>query len=522
MGWFDKKADQSGIAQWTRQPGELARRIEAKDVTAGFLKVRKPFIVQDGVRALLMTRGRLVGTLPSGQHDVDGPFKQVLNLLSGEGPTVLLLVDEGDITLDTMVKGLSSREGIAGEARVRITLALGWPEMFYRNLMKDRVAYAENELVAQFLPELRDGLQAFIGTHKIDDLFNNAALRDQAALSLKNRLSGSLSRMGFGLVGLNFVEMISPDYQAQIQKAAAHELDIRSKGVDKSKREVDLEVHKHTQEHRAATADATLKADDSVRHSQHESRLKDTLRSHEQQATDKQLADQRLADEQSRARQRAMGDVEHRIDVDSITRDHARDQTHKDAQSASSLRGIDRQDQRSDLELAKQAQDMALDSYEKYKAAKARATRDGGLAEADVLAAKMAAVRGAATSEMLALGLGDKSALLELERINAQKHLTREQAMLEIEKLKGDARVSDAVANQLKERLNEKSTDGRDVRDTLERLIKDVLTSNAQVATARAAAHAPGSQTIVSGGGMGAPVVINPQGGRPDGSPGQT
>lgn len=509
MGLFDKKPEPGKLSVWTRQPGELARRIEAKAVAAGFLKARRPFTVQDGVRGLLMSQGRLIGELPSGTHDVDGPFRQLLNLLSGEGPTVLLLVDEGDITVDASVGGLTSREGIAAEATVRLTLGLAAPEVFYRNLLKDREAYALAELVEHLLPELRDAVQAFTGGQKIDELFNNAALRDQAAASLRNRLSGSLGRLGFEVIGLSVVELRSAAYQVQRDKAAALELDIRGKGVEKTRREVDLEVHEHTEEHRAAAARATIKTDDSVRQADHDARLKGTLRAHEQEDTAKRLADARLDGAQARNRDRQKDELEHVLEVQDRTAEQKRAQALKDAQAGAAKRGVEREVEGADLEQARAARDVALEGYEKYKAAKAKAEREAGLAEADVLAGKMAAVRGGSTAEMIALGLGDGSALLELERINAQKHMSLHQATLEIERLKADSRLSQAVADQLSERLAEKAADSKDVRDTLERILKETLATNAQVATARAAAQGPAGQTIVAGG-AGAPTVINP------------
>jgi len=85
MGWFSKTSD-----RWERKPDDIAVRIESSDVKSKW--GNKPFVVFDGTVALVFSKGRLLGQLASGQHDIDGRFR---SWLAGDAPTTLIIVDEG-------------------------------------------------------------------------------------------------------------------------------------------------------------------------------------------------------------------------------------------------------------------------------------------------------------------------------------------------------------------------------------------------------------------------------------------
>lgn len=164
MRWLNR----SKPTRWDREPGDIATRIEAKDVRQIF--VDRPFIVQEGTVALVFSKGAFVGRVEHGEHNIDGSLRK---WLVRDDPTVFIVVDEGDLTFEFTIAGLSSREHHEVEIALRLTLRIDQPEAFHRNLMRDRRRYTETDLRPWLEGELHEALLAFTSTLAVDDLYGN-------------------------------------------------------------------------------------------------------------------------------------------------------------------------------------------------------------------------------------------------------------------------------------------------------------------------------------------------------------
>ncbi|TVQ56375.1 MAG: SPFH domain-containing protein [Phycisphaerales bacterium] len=511
MGWFSRKSD-----RWERQPGDIATRIESQNVKRDF--INRPFVVYDGTVALVFTEGRLVGHLASGKHDIDGPFRK---WLAGDTPTTLVIVDDGDITVDFDITGLYSRENIQADAAVRVVFSLDRPEEFYRNVMKDRKQYAEEDLRTLLRSELFDALLAFTSTHPIDDLYGNPALRSQAEQQLRDRVGASLSRVGFSLVAVNVLRITSDQFDAHRGKQA----DVHMEGRDTDVEAARLEVMKKAREnladavrHRAVTK---TELQDAINQAVHELGLKDRLREDELAQLNARLEQDALDYEQQRTQSREMGAVEHELDVDSTKRDHERDQSGldvdtflaqqiKQAEAGEQLRDFERSGDEKDWELARKMRDDALEARKRKK-----------MTDVEIERERIESLSKADTSTKIALGLGDAETLLELERLEKQENMSPEQLLVLAaekseaaaaalaERFKAEGKMNDDLMEQLKRQLDMERQTNREHAGQLERVLNQALDKMGDVASARAKAGGPGDQTIVTGG-MGGPTVVNP------------
>jgi len=513
MGWFTKKTD-----RWERRPGELATRIEAEDVRRDFLN--KPFTVWDGTAALVFTDGVMVGRLASGKHDIDGPLR---SWLTGGQQTTLIIADDGDIASEFEIAGLSSREHHAVQAKVRAIVRVEDPPSLYRNLMKDRKSYLLGDLQAYLQPEIREALMAFTSTHSVEELYSNPSLRVQCEDRLRERTVPSLGRIGFALVAVTVADLVSPAYDAHRGRRA---------DADLESRRVDLTAERAAVIRRCReilAGDATSKAvteaerDDAIRQAMQELGLKDRLRGEELAQLEARIREDALDYDQRRTQTREGESQTHELGQDAQRRGHERDQSRLDGDARrgnevadgaahETLRDQERGGDEKDFDLARRMRDDAL-------AAKKRKELD----EVDVQRERIAAVSGTDTATKIALGLGDKEALLELERLERTKSLTPEQLLVLAaekspaaaaalaERFKSEGRMNEDLMDQLRRQLDAERQVNREHAGQLERVLNQALDKMGDVATARARAQGPAPTTII--GGAGRPVIIDPQSG---------
>ncbi|MCA9311729.1 MAG: hypothetical protein KDA21_11025 [Phycisphaerales bacterium] len=513
MGLFGKKP-----TTWERKAGDIASRIEAADVKRIWLN--RPFIVKDGTAAVMFSKGRLLGRVHSGEHDIDGILRRFFH---GEDPTTLVIIDDGEFPLDGAVDGLYSREQIALKATLRLNLVLADPEVFYRNTMRDRRSYTITDLHSHLRPELHDALLAFTSVHAIEDLYNNPGLRQQAEDAMQERLGTNLAALGFALVNINVLGITSPAYDAHRANMASAAMSGREAGLEGER----LAVLQRVREMKAgntrheATTDADLR--DAVNQAIHELGLKDRLRADELQKLQETLAQDFVDFKRERERGREGAELEHTTDLDATRRDHERRQAALDldafldarireAKSAQDRRDLERSGEAKDWDLVKQKRDDALDAMARLK----------GIKTAD-FAARADILKNADTATKIALGAGDASALLELDRLDKQAKMSPDQLLVLAaeaspdvaaalaEKFRADGRMNEELMDQLRRQLDAERTMNREHAMQLERVLNQALGQMGNVASTRAAAHGPGHQTVVAPGGLGGPTVINPQ-----------
>ncbi len=513
MGWFTKKSD-----QWERRPGEVAVRIGAEDVKRDFLN--KPFVVWDGTAALVFTDGVMVGRLAAGKHDIDGTLR---SWLTGGQQTTLIIADDGDIAAEFEITGLSSREHHAVQAKVRVIVRVEDPASLYRNLMKDRRSYLLEDLRAYLQPEIREALMAFTSTNSVEELYSNPSLRVQCEDRLRERTVPSLGRIGFALVAVTVADLISPAYDGHRAKRA--DADLESRRVDLTEERAAV-IRRYRE---ILAGDATSKAateserDNAIRQAMHDVGLKDRVRGEELAQLEARIREDAADYDQRRSQSRAAESQTHELGQDAQRRGHERDQSRHDGDARrgetvadgatrETLRDQERGGDEKDFDLARKMRDDAL-------AAKKRKELD----EVDVQRERIAAVSGTDTATKIALGLGDKEALLELERLERTKSMTPEQLLVLAaekspaaaaalaERFKAEGRMNEDLMDQLRRQIEAERQINAQHAGQLERVLNQALDKMGDVATARAKAQGPGSTTIIGGGGR--PVIIDPQSG---------
>lgn len=521
MGWFNKKPKPTD--QWRRQESEIAVRVEGSDVKRDC--VNRPFVVYDGTVALIFQQGRLLGKLSSGRHDIDGKLRR---WFVGDHPTVLVLTDDGDITLDVPVTGLYSQENIGVEASLRMTLTVSPPETFYLNVMKDRRKYTVDDLREHLRPEVHDALLAFTSTHPVHDLYSNPSLRQQAQSILQERIGSSLGRLGFSLVSLNVATFSSERYDDVRGQRADVQIENREALIESHRLQILQKVRENLagdKRHETLTKAELIEA---MHQASHELGLKDRLREDELARLSARLGQDAADFEQERTQQREGDRVEHELEMDADKRAHGREQGTLDVESfldrqikagqaQEELRDLERTGDEKDLDLAIKAREAALDARLRKKADDVEILR----ARSDVLA-------GADTATKIALGVGDAEKLLELERLEKQQQMSPEQllvlaaekseaaAMALAERFKAEGKMSDEMMEQLRQQIDRERQSNRESADRLERVLRESLAQMGRVATAKADSDGPGSQTIITGGSMGGPTVVNPKPHKPE------
>lgn len=512
MGWFDRKKP----TKWERKPGELASRIEADDVKTFWFQ--RPFIVQEGTAALMFSKGKLLGRVEPGEHDIDGVLRR---WFTGDSPTTLLMIDDGEFTVDCAIDGLYSREQIALSASVRFTAGLADAELFYLNTMRDRKSFTLDELRQHLRPELHDALLAMTSTCTMEELYNNPGLRQKAEATLQERLGVNLAALGFAVSAVNVMSVTSPMYDAHRGNMA---------GVAMSGKQTTLEAERLAVLKRAreiAAADAKDKEigetelRNAINQAKHELGIKDRLRADEVQKLNATLEQDMIDFKRQRERGREVAELDHTLDIDGTKRGHTREQAAldlgafldsriKEAQAGQTLRDLSRSGEEKDWELNVKKRDAALDALARLKGIK---TDDFG---------KRAEILGKAdTATKIALGAGDAASLLELEHMAQQGKMTPDQllvlaaekspavAQALVEKFKAEGRISDEMYEQQRKHLDQVIAMHREHAIQQERSHRASLDAMAQVATARSAAYGPGQQTVVTTG-FGTPTVINP------------
>jgi len=512
MGWFSKTGD-----RWERKPDDIAVRIESSDVKSKW--GNKPFVVFDGTVALVFSKGRLLGQLASGQHDIDGRFR---SWLAGDAPTTLIIVDEGDIPLDVDVSALYSQESIALDIAIRLTLSLAPPETFYLNVMKGRKRYVQEDLRSHLRPELFDALLSFTSTHPIEDLYHNPALRQQAVEVLSERIGPSLDRLGFGLVALNVVSVTSDQFDGHREKQADVDLEARDADVRAARLEVLQRVREDLAEGLKQKAVTMSELRDSMHQATHELGLKDRLREDELARLDARLDQDARDFEQERTQSRDLSGVEHELAVDASKRSHEREQGEldldaflaervKSAGTDEEVRDLERSGDEKDLELAKKIREEALEARRQKK-----------MQDVEIERERIEALSKADTATKIALGLGHEETLLELERLEKQKELTPDQLLVIAaehsdaaaaalaERFKSEGKLNEEVLDQVRRQLEQERQAGREHAQQLERILNQSLEQMGRVATSRAEAQGSGDQTIITPG-MGGATIINPK-----------
>lgn len=492
--------------RWVRGEDDFAIRVDECDVK-GFLT--KGLIVEHGTRGMIFQRGRFCGYIDEGSYDVNGFLKKVNNF-NQTTPSSVVLVDAGDVELSLEAIKLYSQDQMEVDATFKALARLNDPEKLYTNAFKSRNQLSVGYLAGSLTNELRSALQTYVGMHSIEELYSNPQLRQEVERQMQLELEPIMERLGLDIVQLRFIDFVCPDYEPIRKEQARAKLAQRLREIMTTDRMSEIKSEKDLE--------------DFIRQTEHELEIKGLIRADEMDRLKRQFMFNR--DKEILAQQ---------IEIEGIRNEAERHEAKLKLIAEIERRNIEHQAQlqrdlsqaKNDLEVKRIKLEMERleaeqDFWEAEKAIELR--KKSQMAELEVEREKIKAYS-EATPEAL-IGIVDGPAaerIMKLEELRAKERLTPEQilamtaaaspeaAKALAEKYKADGALNEEKLRQYEKFSAQQREDYKEASDRLERVTKVALEQMGMTSTARAQAHGPGSQTVVAGGGMGSPTIINPQ-----------
>lgn len=518
------------ISQWKREAGDLAARITGDEIQRRFFS--QPFVIEMGTVGLEFSDGRLVGTLEAGKHTLDTLLRR---WVSGPRTISVVVTDAGAFHVDLPVTGLVSSDNIGLELDLRLELTLDQPGDFVANTLKSRDRYTVSDLTGHIGREVHDALSAMTMRRSIQEMYASDSLRTEAEDLLLSRFAQSLGELGFALLAVRVTHIRSDQYDAIRRGRGETALGEWGADVEASRQAVRARMREILR--KACKEDVASEADfqNATGQALHELKLKDTLRADEFERLSIRLREDIRDDLLDRSRVRARDEAEHAQELDARTRDHARQQELREVEARLAREQLEAdakvrrhrtldETNRAEIQQAMSLQAQAIENKLAYQKAKAEG-----------LAARIAAMEGASAKTLIGLEMGDRDALLELARLEHERHLTPEQLMIRAaekseplaaalaRKFEAEGKMNAELVNnlldQVKRERDQRGTDqqmSRDHADRLERVMRESLKQMGEVAATRAAAT-PAAPTVITGAGVvpgvsSGTVIVNPAG----------
>ncbi len=507
--------------RWVREEDDFAIRVDECDVK-GFLT--KGLTIEHGTKAMIFQQGRFCGYVDAGSYDVNG-FLRKVNHFNQTTPTSVVLTDAGDVQIHLEAIKLYSADQMNVDAIFKSVVRLNDPEKFYTNAFKGRNTLTRGYLAESIMMELRSALQTYVGSHSVDELYNNPQLRTEVQRQMQLELEPVLERVGLEMVQLRFVDFFCPDYDQIRQQQADLYLDTRKADIDIDRLKLAQRLRREMNVEKMDTLKSETDFENFVRQTEHELGLKDVIRDDEMERLKRQFVQNRDKDI-----------LTHQIEIEGIRSEAGREEARKkldaDIEAFKKKKHAQREDKVADASAGREVrsedhdQDMkeALDAVglrERNQEVELKKQTQEQKLEAEKLKARSEA----SAQALLSILDGDEAErIMKLEQLRAKQELTPEQiiamtaaesphvAQVLAEKYKAEAAISEDKFSQMETFMAQQQATNRESSDRLERVMNMALQQMGTAATARGQAQGPGSQTVVTPGGVGggSPVVINP------------
>jgi len=534
--------------RWARHPEDFAVRVDDQDVKGWFVK---PLIIEHGTRALIFQAGKYKGEAREGRYDMGGFLKRLNHFLADLNATVVI-ADAGDVNIDVACGDLWTADTFEVGCGVRVVVRIDDPDAMFVNLFKGSNRVTVGALREELVGEARMLLSGIVAQHPAEALFADLSIRDRIEATLRENVAVTLGRLGLELVQLRFIEFTGEAFEALRRQRAEVRVEEGEADLVEQRAKLAGRLRETLTQQRLDEFQSEKDFEDYVRQTEHELSLKDVVRADEMERLKARFAFERDAETLLR-----------RIEIEGIADEAAREKAWKDL-----LGEEDRRDERqgrdlkrrlaqakSDLETTEvQVQIDRLSHGEKLRqseaehvAAMAAGRRELELqgeeiaqgidalrkvkdVEQDMLdreqareAATLDARSKASLDALISISDG-KSAeqLVELEKFRLQKELTPEQMLMEAAKQSPEVakalaakyasehKVDAARAELLEKQLADQRAMLEGFADRQQQQQSEALRQMGMVAGTAARPVDP-KQTIVTGGGPGRPVVINPQ-----------
>jgi len=221
--------------RWRRQAGQIAVRLEEKDLPGRF---HKELVVEEGTLALLLVDGKASHYKGPGRYTFQGLWDRIRS--QGRNQTVTAyLLDGGEIHLEFQLQDLWSQDPLRLQGRCQVALEIQDPLRFVRNVVKEQRLFTQSDLRRFLYPELRAAAQAFVGDHTVAQLEESLAQREEFfGIDLQERLGPILEQSGLAFHRVRLFDLAHPAWDELRQQA--EELFLGPQKLESRKRLADL------------------------------------------------------------------------------------------------------------------------------------------------------------------------------------------------------------------------------------------------------------------------------------------
>jgi hypothetical protein len=211
----DTRVDMSG-GVWEKDGAVFAQRFEVGDV-ARLLK-QENLQVQEGTVALLLDGGKLVKRLEAGRHN-PASLARTVNWFGNPPPRSLIMVDAGDVRLPIEIEGLRSAEKIpltfAGDLVLRFDA--GAADEFVGNGLKGRRELTYAALGELLAGEVRAEVQALCAKTPMADLAFDPERRKRLTEALREGLKRTCGRLGIAFSHVATADFEGEEYEKLVE-----------------------------------------------------------------------------------------------------------------------------------------------------------------------------------------------------------------------------------------------------------------------------------------------------------------
>lgn len=209
----DPKAPRAQVEEmrWRRRPGEIAARIESRDMpkmSSGNL------IVEEDTLAVILRDGKVTGEQGPGVYTIQSMASRYFGF--GQRPELTaILIDSGELPLEFALTDLWTVDPLRLNATCRLVVQVANAQRFIASVLKAQPTLTVHDLRQLIFPELRDAAQAYVGDYSLEQLDaerNNR--RDDFAVDVQERLRDLFDQSGLTFRRVQMFDLRHPRIDA--------------------------------------------------------------------------------------------------------------------------------------------------------------------------------------------------------------------------------------------------------------------------------------------------------------------
>ncbi len=534
--------------RWTRNPEDFAVRVESADIKG---RLAKPLNIEHGTRAIFFQQGKYKGELKSGSYDMGGFLKRVNHFMIDQTGSVVL-VDDGDVTIDLENGDLWTADNIEVGAVSRLVLQIAKPESMFVNMLKGRNRLTIDDIEQQLAGEVQMVIAAVTSQYTAEELFTDPEIRNEIEEKLSEATAETLKRLGLELVQLRFISFCGEAWEKL--RTERGELTVETEKADMTEERMKLaqRLRESMSQEKMHEFKSDKDFEDFIRQTEHELGLKDVIREDEMERLKTRF-------HFDRGQERLLRRIEIRGVKDDFRRERAwkelqEDERHSDEKLQRMLQreldatGQSSKKQEIELRMSRlqkeeeirqggaefdesirqerekqkikdEAADKGMDRLERTK----KMEREEDEAELEREKQRIETFSNATAEALIAITDGPASErLAKLEELRAREDMTPDQilaltakdspeaARALAKKYENEGKLGEEKAELLQKQLEDQKQMSEGYAERMERIMHTGLEQMGTVAGTRARPVDP-KQTVVAPGMGTSPTVINPQ-----------